>query len=407
MQPIKTLTTAFTCCILLSTAFAYAQTTDPLDPNFPYNASPEGTVKLWHSDFATPETMLGSWAMQQAVDLDKDLLPAFMSSENTVYAVGTAEVETLLGIPSSGTCQDWYCPDLDGYCFAAKFYTDSDKKESKLPYMIFQSVNTSATQGTFDIYMAGGGSGAYPAECGQFWGTDQSGCKDQDGNDIKCVDWSKHIQDLVKNKDIGPLKACDTYFNNYANFNTNYSVVDPYTKDTHNSLDTLKEACTFASNTGFNAENFQYVNIIPVTCPTALTQVTGLRNNDNDDNDDNDHPATTSLGNYTIQKLKDLTEEMFDEDSKNSIAITTTQMQDCRTPTSGYDDKNHNAVDPYNASISACCSLPMMSGTEDDATNGTLCHDGDTTYSSDYQHPQCESKTKSPDKNYKLRKALD
>ena len=403
MQPIKTLTTAFTCCILLSTAFAYAQTTDPLDKNFPYNAAPEGTVDLWRADFATPETMLGSWAMLQAVDLDKDLLPAFMSSENTVYAVGTAEVETLLGIPSSTTCHDWYCADLDGYCFAAKFdntITDNHgHPNDPYKYMIFQSVNTSATPGTFDIYMAGGGSGSYPAECDQFWGTT--------GSNVK---WNDHIKDY---------EDCDSYFDSYNNFKPIYSVT--YDNNQKNALDTLKNACTFASNTGFNAENFIGVKIIPVTCPTALTQVTGLRNNDNDDNDDNDHPATTSLGNYTIQNLKELTKDMF-EDTNKSIAITTTQMQDCRTPTSGFKNNNTNTVDPYNASISACCSLLMMSGKEDGATTdnidgiktGTVCDDGYTTYyledpDNQYstQHPQCESKTKSPDKNYKLRKALD
>jgi len=139
-------------------------TVTTLSPNFPYGSPPTGNVCVSTDYYATPETMLGSWAMIQATTMDTQgsVLPSFLSDTNTVYAVGTAALGDQLGIAScSGGCNQ-----LNGYCFALKF-----NGKTPYPYMIFQSVNIGANPDTFDIYMAGGGSGAFPAPCQTFWGT--------------------------------------------------------------------------------------------------------------------------------------------------------------------------------------------------------------------------------------------
>jgi hypothetical protein len=89
------------------------------DPNFPYGSSPTGNVCVSTDYYATPETMLGSWAMIQALTMDaqESVLPGFLSGTNTVYAVGTAAIGDQLGIANCSTG----CNELNGYCFALKF----------------------------------------------------------------------------------------------------------------------------------------------------------------------------------------------------------------------------------------------------------------------------------------------
>ena len=166
-----------------------------LDPNFPYGSSPTGNVCVSSDYYATPETMLGSWAMIQAVTMDTQgrVLPGFLSETNTVYPVGTAALGDQLGIANcAGGCNQ-----LNGYCFALKF-----ANKTAYPYMIFQSVNIGANANSFDIYMAGGGSGAFPAPCQTFWGTASN------------VNWANHIEDT----------SCSGYFGDYSSITSAYSV---------------------------------------------------------------------------------------------------------------------------------------------------------------------------------------
>ena len=230
------------------------------DPNFPYGSPPSGNVCVSSDYYATPETMLGSWAMIQAVDMDVlgNVLPSFLNGSNVVYAVGTAALGDQLGIPNcSGGCNQ-----LNGYCFALKFNT-----KNAYPYMIFQSVNIGANSNSFDIYLAGGGSGAFPASCSLFWRS-------------TIVDWTKHIEDY----------SCANYFNNYSTIESEYTVT--YKTTQHAAKDTLQNACTFASatTTGFNTANWSNVSVIPVTCPESLTQISGVRLPD----------SVTTIGNQTI-----------------------------------------------------------------------------------------------------------
>ena len=68
--------------------------TSTLDLKFPYGSLPTGNVCVSSDYYATPETMLGSWAMIEAVTMDsqENVLPGFMTDANTVYAVGTAAI---------------------------------------------------------------------------------------------------------------------------------------------------------------------------------------------------------------------------------------------------------------------------------------------------------------------------
>lgn len=291
-----------------------------LDPNFPYGSSPTGNVCVSSDYYATPETMLGSWAMIQAVTLDTqgNVLPSFLSNTNVVYAVGTAAIGDALGIAGcSGGCNE-----LNGYCFALKF---NDK--TPYPYMIFQSVNIGANPNSFDIYLAGGGSGAFPAPCQTFWGTSS-------------VTWADHIED----------STCEDYFDNYSTINSTYSVT--YNSTVHTAKDTLQNACNFASagQSGFNSQNWTNVTVVPVTCPRSLIQITGV-----------ELPATiTTVGNQSIQNLSTLTDAAFT--ASTITGITTTQMQDCKTPSSGYCNNVAVSVPNYEASISANLTAPLLSG---------------------------------------------
>lgn len=296
--------------------------TTTLDSNFPYGASPQGNVCVTSDYYATPETMLGSWAMLQAVSMDVDghVLPSFLNTNNVVYAVGTAAIGQKLGLSN---CEGG-CNDLNGYCFALKF---NDK--SNYPYMIFQSVNIGANPNSFDIYMAGGGSGAFPEPCAQFWGTDSS------------VNWASNIENSP---------SCETYFNNYSTITSSYSVT--YGGVTHTAKDTLMNACTFASasGSGFNTQNFENITAIPVSCPPSLTQITGVA-----------IPTDIkTIGNQTIQPLSTLTESSFEQSTLTGI--TTTQMQDCKTPSSGYCGNVSTSVTNYEASISANLTEPLLKG---------------------------------------------
>ncbi len=313
--------TVITFCTILLIPCAQATTT--VDASFPYGAAPQGNVCVTSDNYATPETLLGSWAMQQAVESDvtSQVLPAMFTKDNLVYAVGTAAIGDQLGVPDcSGGCNQ-----INGFCFALKF---NDKLN--YPYMIFQSVNIGANANSFDIYLPGGGSGAFPAQCAQFWGTGDS------------VNWADHIQNAT---------SCETYFNQYNTINSSYVV--KYAGETHTAKDTLKNACTFSSSakSGFNTQNFAHVTVVPVTCPTSLTQTTGLQLSS----------STTKLGNQTIHNLSELTAEDFQTSSIKDV--TTTQMQDCKTPSSGYCGNTSNTVTNYEASISASLIAPILSGT--------------------------------------------
>lgn len=292
-----------------------------LDPSFPYGAAPVGNVCVSTSVYATPETMLGSWAMLEAVALDVagNVLPSFLNESNVVYAVGTAAIGNLLNIPSCGGG----CNELNGYCFALKF-----NGKTPYPYMIFQSVNIGANDDSFDIYLAGGGSGAFPTQCAQFWGTGVG------------VNWANHIED----------SSCDAYFGDYSSINSAYAVT--YKGVVHTAKETLQNACTFASagQSGFNTANWSNVSVVPVTCPQSLTQVTGLEI----------PTSVTTVGTQTIHPLSTLTDNDF---STTTIpTVTTTQMQDCKTPSSGFCGNVSVSVTNYEASISASLSAPLLQG---------------------------------------------
>ena len=304
--------------MIVAIPFGHAATT--LDSHFPYGAQPDSNLCTSSDHYATPETMLGSWAMQQAVASDiGNVLPTLFTTDNVVYAVGTAAIGDQLGIPNcSGGCNQ-----LNGYCFALKF---NDK--SNYPYMIFQSVNIGANPNSFDIYMPGGGSGAFPEPCAKFWGTGGT------------VNWANNIQNT---------SSCAVYFNDFTSITSPYSVT--YADQTHTAKDTLIEACAFSSSaqTGFNTKNFDNVTVVPVTCPTSLTQITGVKLT----------PAS-KVGTQTIHELNTITEGDFQ--SSALTHITTTQMQDCKTPSSGYCGNLSNGVSSYQASISADLTAPIITG---------------------------------------------
>jgi hypothetical protein len=306
-----------------------------LDPNFPYGSTPQGNVCTDATDeFATPETMLGSWAMLQAVatDIQNGVLPSIFTESNVVYAVGTAAIGDQLGISNcSGGCNQ-----LNGYCFALQF---KGPPAPNYPFMIFQSVNIGANSNSFDIYMAGGGTGAFSQYCPTFWGTTD-------------VNWAANIENA---------QSCDAYFNNYQGFNSHYSVT--YKGTAHPALTTLQNACTFASSavTGFNAKNWTNVEVVPVTCPKSLTQITGLA-----------IPSTiTTVGNKKITKLATLTAQDF---ANSTITpVTTTQMQDCKTPSSGFCGNIPASQPNYEASISSSLTAPILNGSSPPTQTGTLC----------------------------------
>jgi hypothetical protein len=304
-----------------------APTVTTIDPNFPYGSAPTGNVCVSTDNYATPETMLGSWAMLQAASMDTQgsVLPGFLSDTNTVYAVGTAALGDQLGIANcSGGCNE-----LNGYCFALKF-----NGKTPYPYMIFQSVNIGANPDSFDIYMAGGGSGAFPAQCQTFWGTG--------GN----INWADHIQN----------SSCSGYFGDYSSINSTYSVT--YNGIAHTAKTTLQNACAFASTgqSGFNTQNWSNVSVVPVTCPTSLIQITGV-----------ELPTSiTTVGNQAIHNLSTLTDSDFA--ASTLTPVTTTQMQDCKTPSSGYCSNVAVSVPNYEASISASLTEPLLTGTPPSST---------------------------------------
>lgn len=290
------------------------------DSSFPYGSAPEGNVCVSSDYYATPETMLGSWAMLQAVGLDmaSGQLPSEFQN-NIVYAVGTAAVGNLYGYNDCGGG----CNQLNGYCFAIKFNTKSTYK-----YMIFQSVNIGANTNSFDIYMAGGGCGAFCDSCGQFWGTNT-------------IPWADHILN----------SSCTAYFANASNINSAYSVT--YNGQAHPAKTTLLDACTFSSNevSGFNTQNFDNIVFVPVTCPTSLTQVTGLALPTS--------VQTIGTNNVPLIPISDLKDASFV--GPNAItSATTTQMQDCKTPSSGYCGNVSTSVPNYEASISASLTAPLL-----------------------------------------------
>lgn len=324
--------------LVLFTAFSQVHALG-LDPSFPYGAKPQGDVCVNGDQYATPETLLGSWAMIKAVESDiqtKVLPPQFTSSHDVVYGVGTAAVGNLLGIANcAGGCNE-----LNGFCFALKF----NNKAENPRYMIFQSVNIGANTNSFDIYMAGGGAGAFPQFCAKFWGEHSA-------------NWDAHIEDF---------RSCTDYFND-ANIKSAYAVT--YEGKTWTAKETLKNACEFASMTGFNKQNFANVSVVPVSCPQSLTQITGLRLAD----------GINSVGNRKIIPLNELSEDDF---YHNQFLVNeTTQMQDCKTPSSGYCHNVKNAAPNYQASISAELTKPLLNG---QLASGSYCqqHPGVNGYCS-------------------------
>ncbi len=299
------------------------------DTAFPYGSAPQGNVCVDTDYYATPETMLGSWAMIEAVAMDtaNGSISNLFTPNNVVYAVGTAAIGDQLGMTGCSTG----CNELNGYCFAIKFNT-----KTSYPYMIFQSVNIGANPNSFDIYMAGGGSGAFPAPCGQFWGTDTT------------VNWQNNIENAA---------SCDAYFNNYSTINSKYSVT--YNGVAHPAKETLMNACTFASSavTGFNTANWSQLSVVPVTCPKTLTQITGV-----------ELPSDiTTIGDKQIYDIKTFQASYF---TASTIAgVTTTQMQDCKTPSSGYCNNVTQSVPNYQASISASLTTPLLTGQPPPSTN--------------------------------------
>lgn len=308
------------------TMAATTNTTKKTDlTTFPYSAAPSGNVcvKQPSGHYATPESMLGSWAMVDAIAMDQSAghLPKFMNQNNTVYAVGTAAVGQLLGLQNcSGGCDN-----LNGYCFALKF----TNKTSGPNYMIFQSVNIGANPYSFDIYMAGGGSGAFSGHCTSFWGQN-------------VANWANHIES----------SSCDQYFN-FNNITSKYQVT--YNGITHNAKDTLKNACNVASSTGFNKQNWTNVIAIPVTCPIYLTQVSGIQLSSQ---------YQASIGNSKIMPITQLKDNNFTQPVKGvkSLQVSTTQMQDCEAPSSSYCNKpnEQHSVPNYNASITASGTAPIL-----------------------------------------------
>lgn len=372
----------------VSIALQTADTTS----TFPYGVAPSGGVPITLSEFnytaqyATPETMLGSWAMQQAIINDAALtspqqLPANSSltldKDNTVYAVGTAAVGSFY--PSVLNNCDNGCNELNGQCFAIRF---NNKETYK--YMIFQSVNTAANKDSFDVYMAGGGAGANPEECPKFWNRTLGSTVNFDSN-------------------IGNIESsspCDTYFENYKTISSPYTVTDSGT--THAAIKTLQDACVFAlpptmsSTTSNGAEssgtadfnmgaagngtdaNFYDISAVPLqACPQYLTQVTGLVVNN------------SAILLPDSKALADLTEDDFDNapiriDSDPSLnncgdcynqletgascstpnnCPATTQMQDCVTPSGGWSQNNTDYMTNYSAYFSASTTLFNSGGT--------------------------------------------
>lgn len=300
-----------------------------VDANFPYGTAPLGDVCVSSDNYATPETMLGSWAMKDALitDIANEELPSFLNTNNTVYAVGTAAVGTYFGY-TEDECGGG-CNDLNGYCFALKFTT-----KTSYQYMIFQSVNIAANLNSFDIYMAGGGSGAFPDSCRTFWGT-----SDDD------VDWSQNIQN----------STCEDYFGSNGSYlNSTYSVTytdESGNQETNDANTTLWNACLYASasQTGFNTQNFTDVKFIPINCPTALTNVTGIRFDSS--------VSTIGKNGQTLSDLASLTDSSFD----STFTATTTQMQDCKTPSSGYCGNVYpSTYANYASSISAALTAPLL-----------------------------------------------
>ncbi len=289
--------------------------------DFPYGSAPSGNVCVSEDYYATPETMLGSWAMLQAVtdDIASGELPSTFKG-NIVYGVGTAALGNYYGYNNCGGG----CNDLNGYCFAIKF-----NQKNTYQYMLFQSVNIAANENSFDIYMAGGGCGAFCDSCDVFWGTDS-------------IPWTENILN----------SSCSEYFKNADNINTPYVVT--YNGKEHPAKETLLAACTFASadESGFNTQNFTDITFVPVTCPKALTQVTGLA-----------LPSTVeTIGtmNTPLIDVSQLTEADFSGPTAIKTA-TTTQMQDCKTPSSGYCGNVAESVPNYEASISASRDKPLLS----------------------------------------------
>lgn len=293
------------------------------DPTFPYGVAPDGNVCVTNDYYATPETMLGSWAMLEAVTMDitsGELSSSFQ--DKIVYAVGTAALGNYYGFSDCGGG----CNALNGYCFAIKF-----NQKTAYPYMIFQSVNIAANDNSFDIYMAGGGCGAFCDACQIFWGSNTTS-------------WENNI--------LGA--PCADYFGDYSDINAAYSVT--YNGTAYPAKQTLSDACNFASSnvSGFNTQNFDDITFVPVTCPTALTQVTGVA-----------LPSSIqTIGINSVSAplipIAELSDASFSGPTAISTA-TTTQMQDCKTPSSGYCGNVLSSITNYQASISASTTAPLLS----------------------------------------------
>ena len=371
-----------------SSAVSIGLQTADTTPTFPFGVAPSCNLSLepfeWNPQYSTPETLLGSWAMQQAVVNDVNLtspqqLPANTSltldSSNTVYAVGTAAVGSFFVDDFSGQC-DHGCNKMGGQCFAIRF-NEKITEDKPYPYMIFQSVNTIASIDTFDVYMAGGGCSPDSGNCDfcpTFWntGSPQYECP----GDTSSVNFACNIG-LTSGS-----TPCDDFFLNYssAKISTDYTVTD---ESTHTGIATLQDACAFAMPTNMTSTGssgtvsgtadfnmgiagdgttagFYKISAVPVTCPQYLTQVTGLA------------VATPPIA--ASITLSELTKTDFDNatltithdpsgsgldcyNTSTDGCPATTQMQDCKTPSTGFDANNQTTQANYAASYSAAISV--------------------------------------------------
>jgi hypothetical protein len=247
------------------------------------------------------------------------------------------------------------CDKLNGYCFALKFYTDATYTTAKspYPYMIFQSVNIAANVNSFDIYMPGGGCGAFcnaPDDyCAQFWGAG---------------DWSTP----------GAVTSVSSLSHRYSVTYDNGTDTTTYYGD-----ETFNNAATWINtDSNFPVANY-YVAAIPVTCPSALTQVSGIALDE----------SVTTIGNQALTTLTSLTDADFS--SSAAIQVSTTSMQDCKTPSSGYCGKDSTTVSNYDAYISASTTEPLLVGSADGeycsqnpSVSGYCSWDDGSTAGSDY-----------------------
>ena len=298
-----------------------------IDLKFPYGQAPKGDVSSGLPEqniFLPPEMYLGSWAMIEAAKLDSDhnQLPGFLKN-NVAYAFGTATGEQF-GLKSIHDDPDPQryphceqgCQQTLGYCFALKL----PNKKNGPQYMIYQSIETWGGTNQWDFDMAGGGFGSDEGHCPSIF------------PGMKGKDWEPAINTEGGN--------CSKYFKKLdtsSKYNVTYNGID------HDGNKTLRDSCKWAAENDFNNDSMASqtnIPVVPVTCPQALTQVSGLRLKNQE-----------KIGKADIIKLQNLTDKDF-QNTQYSIDENT-QNQDCSTPTGGFSGNiQYDTVDNYKAVIS-------------------------------------------------------